>query len=101
VLPGVEEEAMAVYAYECTRCLVVYEVLQRMDDPPLESCPKCRGPVTRLISAPRINRQSFSGPTEAKYAKVSRRQEVAKEQELQRVYKRIWLPPPVKHNPWD
>jgi hypothetical protein len=28
-------------------------------------------------------------------------QEVAKEQELQRVYERIWLPPPVKHEPWD
>ena len=57
--------------------------------------------MTRLISAPRLNRYNFSGPTEAKYAKVSLREEVAKERELQRVYERIWLPPPVKHEPWD
>ena len=92
---------MPVYEYECSRCLIVYEVLHGMNDPPLENCPKCSGSVARLISAPRLNRQSFSSPTEAKYAKVSPRQEVAKEQELQRVYERIWLPPPVKHNPWD
>ena len=92
---------MPVYEYECTPCLVVYEVLQGMDDPPPESCPKCGGSVTRLISAPRLNRHNFSSPTAAKYEKVSSRQEVAKEQELQKVYQRIWLPPPVKHSPWD
>jgi putative FmdB family regulatory protein len=99
--PGAEEEAMPVYQYECTPCLVVYEVLHGMNDPPLESCQRCGGSVTRLISAPRINRHNFSGPTEAKYAKVSPQQEVAKERDLQRVYERIWLPPPVKHEPWD
>ena len=34
-------------------------------------------------------------------AKVSPREEVAKERELQRVDERIWFPPPVKHEPWD
>ena len=92
---------MPVYQYECKPCLVVYEVMHGMNDPPLKSCPRCRGSVTRLISAPRLNRYNFSGPTEAKYAKVSAQQEVAKEQDLQRVYERIWLPPPVKHEPWD
>jgi hypothetical protein len=48
-----------------------------------------------------LNLNSFSSPTEAKYAKMSPREEVAKEQELQKVYERIWLPPPVKHNPWE
>jgi putative FmdB family regulatory protein len=103
-LPAVlwlEEEAMPVYQYECTPCQVVYDVSHGMNDPPLEICPKCGGAVTRLISAPRLNRYNFSGPTEAKYAKVSPREEVAKERELQRVYERIWLPPPVKHEPWD
>src|SRR5215831_20550110 len=90
---------MPVYQYECTPCLVVYEVLHGMNDPPLESCQRCGGSVTRLISAPRINRHNFSGPTEAKYAKVSAQQEVAKEHDLQKVYERIWLPPPVKHEP--
>jgi hypothetical protein len=27
--------------------------------------------------------------------------EIAKERELQKVYKRMWLPPPVKHSPWE
>jgi putative FmdB family regulatory protein len=101
VLLGVKEEVMPVYQYECTPCQVVYDVLHGMNDPPLEICPKCGGAVTRLISAPRLNRYNFSGPTEAKYARVSPREEVAKERELQRVYERIWLPPPVKHEPWD
>ena len=57
--------------------------------------------MRRTISAPGINRYNYSSPTEAKYAKVSAREEIAKEQELQRVYERIWLPPPVKHSPWD
>jgi len=92
---------MPVYQYKCTPCLVVYDVLQAMSDPPLASCPKCEGSVTRLISAPRFNRYNVSSPTEAKYAKMSPQHEIAKEQELQKVYERIWLPPPVKHEPWD
>ncbi len=92
---------MPLYEYECTPCRIVYEVLHGMNGPPLENCPKCGGSVTRLISAPRLSRHNFGGPTEAKYSKVSSQQEVAKEQELQRVYERIWLPPPVKHSPWD
>jgi hypothetical protein len=74
---------MPLYEYECTPCLVVYETMHGM------------------ISAPRINRYNYSSPTEAKYAKVSAREEIAKEQELQKVYERIWLPPPVQHSPWD
>jgi len=92
---------MPIYAYECTPCLVVYETMHGMNDPPPERCPKCGGPLHRNISAPRINRHNFSSPTEAKYAKVSEREEIAKERELQKVYERIWLPPPVQHSPWD
>jgi putative FmdB family regulatory protein len=74
LLPGNLANASAVdntRQYECTPCLVVYEVMHGMNDPPLRTCPRCRGSVTRLISAPRLNRYNFSGPTEAKYAKVS------------------------------
>ena len=92
---------MPLYEYECTPCLVVYETMHGMNDPAPDRCPKCGGSPHRKISAPRINRYNYSGPTEAKYAKVSAREEIAKEQELQRVYKRIWLPPPVQHSPWD
>jgi putative FmdB family regulatory protein len=92
---------MPVYEYECAPCLVVYETMHSMNDPAPEHCPKCGGSLHRRISAPRINRYNFSSPTEAKYANVSAREEIAKEQELQKVYERIWLPPPVQHNPWD
>lgn len=92
---------MPLYEYECTPCLVVYETMHGMNEPAPERCPKCDGPLHRRISAPRINRYNFSSPTEAKYAKVSAREEIAKERELQKVYERIWLPPPVQHSPWD
>jgi hypothetical protein len=60
----------------------------------------------RWLTAPKDLRAedqsyNFSSPTEAKYAKVSAREEIATEQELQKVYERIWLPPPVQHSPWD
>lgn len=92
---------MPVYEYECTPCLIIYEVRQGMNDPPLATCPQCEGTVNRVISAPNLNRYNFSSPTEAKYAKVSTRDEVNRERELQREYQKIWLPPPVKHSPWE
>jgi len=92
---------MPLYEYECTPCLVVYETMHAINDPAPDRCPKCGGSLHRKISAPRINRYNYSSPTEAKYAKVSAREEIAKEQELQQVYERIWLPPPVQHSPWD
>ena len=64
-------------------------------------CPRCRGVIARLISAPNLNRGNFSSPTEAKYARMSDREEMVRERELQKVYERVWLPPPVKHSPWD
>ena len=92
---------MPVYEYECAPCLIIYEVRQGMKDPPLETCPECKGPVTRVMSAPNINRYNFSSPTEAKYAKLSDRDEIAKEGELQKEFRKIWLPPPVVHSPWE
>jgi putative FmdB family regulatory protein len=92
---------MPVYEYECTPCLTVYEVRQSMSDPPLQQCPRCQGTVSRIVSAPNLNRYNFSSPTQAKYAKMSTRDEVNRERELQREYQKIWLPPPVKHNPWE
>ena len=92
---------MPLYEYECTPCLVVYETMHAINDPAPDRCPKCGGSLHRKISASRINRYNYSSPTEAKYAKVSAREEIAKEQELQQVYERIWLPPPVQHSPWD
>src|SRR2546428_10860801 len=74
---------MPVYEYECARCRVIYEVRQGMSDPPLAACPRCTEPVNRIILAPNLNRYKFSRPTEAKYAKVTPREEIAKEREIQ------------------
>jgi len=41
---------MATYEYKCTKCGEVFEASQKMSDAPLEKCPKCDGPVERLIS---------------------------------------------------
>lgn len=92
---------MPVYEYECPPCRVIYQVRQSMKDPAVTTCPRCQGEVTRLISAPNLNLQNFSSPTAARYARMSEQEELARERELQRDYERIWLPPPVKHNPWD
>jgi putative FmdB family regulatory protein len=92
---------MPVYEYECPPCRVVYETRQGLKDAPLAACPRCGLPLTRLISAPNLNRGNYSSPTEAKYAKVSPREEIAREKVLQQDYQRIWLPPPVKHSPWE
>lgn len=40
---------MPTYDYECTRCGHQFEKFQSITDPPLEVCPKCRGPLQRLI----------------------------------------------------
>jgi putative FmdB family regulatory protein len=90
-----------VYEYQCTPCHTIYEVRQRLSDPPLAICPTCQGPVQRIFSAPNLNRYNFSSPTAAKYAKLSTRDEMQKERELQKDYQKIWLPPPVQHDPWE
>ena len=41
---------MATYEYKCTKCGDVFEATQKMSDDPLTKCPKCDGPVERLIS---------------------------------------------------
>ena len=92
---------MPVYEYECPPCRVIYEVRQGLSDPSLMECPRCRRPITRLISAPNVNRLNFSSPTATRYARLSDREELARERELQKDYERIWLPPPVKHSPWE
>jgi putative FmdB family regulatory protein len=92
---------MPIYEYECEPCRMIYEVRQSLRDPSLDDCPRCRGAVTRLISAPNLNLANFSSPTEARYARMSEQEEVARERVLQKDYQRIWLPPPVRHDPME
>ncbi|MDY7095829.1 MAG: zinc ribbon domain-containing protein [Acidobacteriota bacterium] len=43
---------MPLYEYRCKGCGEVSEFLQRFDDAPKETCPKCKGELERLLSAP-------------------------------------------------
>lgn len=45
---------MPLYEYQCTKCREVCEVLQKSGDRPLEKCPKCGGPMVKLVSSPAI-----------------------------------------------
>jgi len=43
---------MPVYEYECRRCKHRFELIQKLSDPPLSKCPKCKkGEVQKLLSA--------------------------------------------------
>lgn len=43
---------MPLFEYVCESCGHRTEVLQRIADPPLETCPECGGPVKKVLSAP-------------------------------------------------
>ena len=44
---------MPLYEYECPKD-GAFEQMQKFSDPPLAACPKCGGPVEKLLSAPAI-----------------------------------------------
>lgn len=41
---------MPLYEYQCSKCQKVHEVMQKFSDAPLEKCPECQAPVTKLMS---------------------------------------------------
>ena len=43
---------MPLYEYQCTECGARVEVLQKLSDPPLDTCTTCGSAVTKLLSAP-------------------------------------------------
>ena len=92
---------MPVYEYECPRCQAIHEVLQSIRDEPLDACPKCQGAVVRVLSAPNLNTRNLSGRADARYARMSSSEEVARERVLQANYETLPFPPGVKHNPWE
>lgn len=92
---------MPLYEYVCDDCQVLYQVRHGMRETPLQTCQRCDGAVKRKFSAPNLNLRNHSSPTAAKYANMSPQEEMEREQDLQRHYETVWLPPPVKHNPWD
>jgi len=46
-----EEITMPTYEYECTLCGYRFTRFQGINDKPIEKCPKCSGPVKKLISS--------------------------------------------------
>ena len=46
---------MPLYEYQCEDCGERFERIRKFSDPPLdERCPKCGGPIKKLISSPAI-----------------------------------------------
>lgn len=45
---------MPLYEYRCEQCGSRIEKIQKFSDPPLATCEKCGGALTRLLSAPAI-----------------------------------------------
>lgn len=45
---------MPLYEYQCESCGERVEKIQKFSDPPLETCPKCGGPMVKLFSSPAI-----------------------------------------------
>jgi putative FmdB family regulatory protein len=43
---------MPTYEYRCDSCGHVFEKIQKFSDAPIDTCPKCGGPVHKLQSAP-------------------------------------------------
>ena len=42
---------MPLYEYECLKCKRRFERIQKFSDPPIKTCPECKGSVRRLISS--------------------------------------------------
>lgn len=45
---------MPIYEYRCDNCRHLFEVKQKITDPPLAGCTRCGQPVTKLISSPAL-----------------------------------------------
>jgi len=41
---------MPVYEYQCSACKHIEEAFQKISDAPLTVCPKCHGPLSKIIS---------------------------------------------------
>jgi putative FmdB family regulatory protein len=46
--------SVPLYEYQCKQCNHLFERIQKFSDSPLQTCPKCGGPVEQLISPPAI-----------------------------------------------
>jgi putative FmdB family regulatory protein len=40
-----------IYEYQCGKCGEKTEAMQKMSDPPLKKCPRCGGPLSKVMSS--------------------------------------------------
>ena len=52
---------MPLYEYQCNACAHRFEVIQKYSDAPIDVCPKCGGPVVKLLSSPAIQFKGTGG----------------------------------------
>lgn len=45
---------MPLYEYKCTKCGSVFEIIQKVNDPPLKKCIHCQGAVKKILSPPAL-----------------------------------------------
>jgi len=45
---------MPLYEYKCSKCGSVFEVIQKVNEPPLKKCLQCSGSVHKVISPPAL-----------------------------------------------
>ena len=46
---------MPIYEYKCTKCGSVFEIMQKVNDPPFKKCIHCQGAVKKVLSPPAIH----------------------------------------------
>ncbi|HHF43438.1 MAG TPA: zinc ribbon domain-containing protein, partial [Candidatus Aminicenantes bacterium] len=46
---------MPIYEYKCLHCGYCFELFQKINDSGPEACPRCGGPVQKIVSAPAIH----------------------------------------------
>jgi putative FmdB family regulatory protein len=61
---------MPLYEYECKKCHHRFEKIQSFSAPHTKKCPKCKGPVEQVITAPAVQFKG-SGWYVTDYAKGS------------------------------
>jgi putative FmdB family regulatory protein len=53
IAPFEDQSPMPTYDYQCGKCGIEFEREQRITEPPVKTCPKCKSrQVKRLLSAP-------------------------------------------------
>jgi len=79
-------EPMPTYDYRATDpekappcCAEGFEVVQTMSEAPLEKCPECGGPITKVIGAPGFTMRSTKGTLSDKNLKKAGFKKLVKE----------------------